>query len=244
MERLRDQGHERDRAYAEERGRLEELLRDRQAMVRAGELTGGIVHEVRNGLGTITGYARLVEREAGPAGSDAARAILEECATLETVVRRFIDFIRDESLTLARFDLGRLLERVVARESRSRKGVRVDLANALGLFEVVGDEALLERAFENLVRNAIEAADGKVAIRGERASDEVRVTIADDGAGLPPGASGEPRMFFTTKPGGLGLGLPTALKLVKLHNGRLVMSPGPSRGLSVEVSLPVEGPTG
>jgi signal transduction histidine kinase len=243
MERLRDQGQARDRAHAAELGRMEELLRDRQAMVRAGELTGGIVHEVRNGLGTITGYARLVEREGG-AAAEAARAILEECGTLETVVRRFMDFIRDESLDLARFDLGRLLERVVARESRARPGIRVRLAPFPGPLEVTGDEALLERAFENLVRNALEAAAKEVSIRGVPSAGEVHISIADDGAGLPQGAGDEPKVFFTTKPGGLGLGLPTALKLVRLHGGRLSMTTGTSRGLEVEVALPVKGPPG
>jgi signal transduction histidine kinase len=82
---------------------MEERIREQEAMARAGELTAGIVHEVRNGLGTIVGCARLVER-----GQDAqaqARAILDECATLETVVRRFNDFVRLERLELAPVDL-------------------------------------------------------------------------------------------------------------------------------------------
>src|SRR4029450_6568862 len=92
MVRLRDQGEERSRAHAAERRRMEEQIQDKEAMARAGELTSGMVHEVRNGLGTILGYARLLERGSGNEGEAIGRHIREECETLEAVVRRFMDF--------------------------------------------------------------------------------------------------------------------------------------------------------
>ena len=72
MERLRDHGEEQTERHAAERRQLEDVLRDKEALARAGELTSGIVHEVRNGLGTIVGYARLVEN--GLAGGGGQRA--------------------------------------------------------------------------------------------------------------------------------------------------------------------------
>ena len=102
-------------------------MREREALARAGELTAVIVHEVRNGLGTIVGYARLIER--GEAGDppDAARAIREECDTLEIVVRRFNEFIRQQRLNLADLDLSALLRRVTARELRGRDEIVLTL---------------------------------------------------------------------------------------------------------------------
>ena len=73
MERLRDHGEEQTVRHEAERRQLEEVLRDKEALARAGELTAGIVHEVRNGLGTIVGYARLIENTA-PRGARTARA--------------------------------------------------------------------------------------------------------------------------------------------------------------------------
>jgi signal transduction histidine kinase len=244
MERLRDRGEEMSREHQAERRRMAEEIRDKEALARAGELAAGIVHEVRNGLGTILGYARLLER--GPAdAAEAGQRIREECETLETVVRRFMDFVKRETLDQAPFDLGRMLSRVVAREFRGRSGTRVVLEGA-DAGSLVGDEELLERAFENLVRNAAEAAGpgGHVWIRAAREGDAARITVADDGPGMPPEQMASQRPFYSTKPGGLGLGLPIALKIVRLHGGELGLAERPPRGLAVTVRLPGHGQEG
>ena len=244
MVRLRDRGHEMTREHEAERRRLEDVLHDKEAMARAGELTAGIAHEVRNGLGTIVGYARLVERSAASAESeDAARSILGECATLEAVVRRFMDFVRRETLNLVPFDLRRMLSRVAAREGRGREGrVTVDASDDVGT--LVGDEELLERAFENLIRNALEAGgtNGRVDVGARLEAETIVVTVSDDGPGLPEEAREGPRPFLTTKPGGLGLGLPIAIKIVRLHQGELTLADRRPRGVQVTVRLPPEGP--
>lgn len=246
MGRLRERGEELTREHAAERRRMGEAMRDREAMARAGELTAGIAHEVRNGLGTILGYARLVERGAPPAETaDAARRIREECEVLETVVRRFMDFVKTEALRLAPFDLARLLPRVVARERRSRPGAEVKLPGSDAV-EIVGDEELLERAFENLIRNAREAAGvgGHVELVLSCDSDLVVVRVSDDGPGLPPGSPDEPRPFYTTKPGGLGLGLPLAQKIIRLHEGELDLANRSPHGLVATVRLPKNAASG
>jgi signal transduction histidine kinase len=239
MGRLRDQGEARSRAHEVERRRMEEQIQDKEAMARAGELTAGMVHEVRNGLGTIVGYARFLERGSGTDSESVGRHIREECETLEVVVRRFMDFVKRESLQNATFDLARMLSRVAAREGRGRPGpeVELDLPESL---EFAGDEELLERAFENLVRNARDAAGerGSVRLHAEHAEDVFRVTVTDNGPGIPEERLRELRPFFTTKPGGLGLGLPIAYKIVHLHGGTLRLQAASPRGLMVLVDLP------
>jgi signal transduction histidine kinase len=243
MELLRARGEKLSVEHDEERRRLTGQIEDREALARAGELTAGIVHEMRNGLGTIVGYARLLEKV--PETREHARSIREECETLETVVRRFMDFVTRETLSVAEFDLGPMLERVMARESRRHPSAVVRLS-AAGASRMKGDEEMLERAFENLVRNALEAAGAKghVWIEAALTAHHVTVSVIDDGPGLTDEVRRSLRPFFTTKPGGLGLGLPMALKIVKLHGGELTMggSTRSPRGLTVHVRLPVAGP--
>ena len=240
MERLRDHDEERTERHAEERRHLEDVVRDKEAMASAGELTAGIVHEVRNGLGTIVGYARLIENRS-PDSVDAARGIRAECETLEEVIRRFMDFVKRETLDLGPVNLAGVLGRVVARETR-RPGAAVGVD--AGTATVVADESLIERVFENLVRNGREAAgaSGRVWVTAARAGEEVTVTVSDDGPGLSAATRASLRPFFTTRPGGLGLGLAIALKIVRLHGGRLTIGDRAPRGAAVTVTLPAGGP--
>ena len=218
-------------------------------MARAGELTAGIVHEVRNGLGTIVGYARLIERGADPQAGAAARAIRDECETLETVVRRFTDFVKLERLQLGATDLGRLVApRRGPRAARAHDDVRTRLVGLDAPLVVRVDEELLERAFENLVRNAVEAAaagGGHVEVTAREARGHVELQVEDDGPGLAADHPGEVRPFYTTRPGGLGLGLPLARKIVLLHGGTLAWSSGrpPGSGSTFACPRPARGLT-
>lgn len=228
MGRLRDRG-----------AALEQQIRDTAPFVRAGELTSGMAHEVRNGLGTIVGYARLIER--GSATEDAilaARAIREESESLESVVRRFVDLVKQEELRLARFDAHRLLARVAAREERQRPGARVEVRP--GEVPLVADEEMLERAVENLVRNGREAAgpEGLVTVHASTSGSEARIGVEDDGPGLRPEQMKALRPFFTTKAGGLGLGLAIVHKIASLHGGRVLMGDHAPHGLAVTLVLP------
>ncbi|HET9317070.1 MAG TPA: HAMP domain-containing sensor histidine kinase [Vicinamibacteria bacterium] len=237
--RLRDQGQAQSQAHRVERDRLTGEMRDLEAMARAGELTAGIAHEVRNGLGTILGYARLLEQAGNtPEVVEAARGIRAECETQEAVVRAFMDFVRRETLQATPFEVGRLLERVAAREQARRPGAAVTLRGVADL-RFTGDEELLERAFENIVRNAREAAGerGSVVVEAGADTERLRVAITDDGPGFPPGTD-VARPFVSMRPGGLGLGLPIAIKIVTLHGGTVRLGSNPPRGARVEVDLP------
>jgi signal transduction histidine kinase len=244
MQRLRDQGQELSELHAAERRRMEDQIRDKEAMARAGELTAGIVHELRNGLATILGYSRLLEQDAAAEARETARRIREECAVLEAIIRRFMEFVKRETLQLVPFDLIRLLGRVAARESHGRPGAAVQVPTGEPV-SLVGDEELLERAFENVVRNAREAAgpEGHVWVEIAQDGHEVRVAVSDDGPGLTPSVAETLRPFFTTKKGGLGLGLPITLKIVGLHNGQLEFTDRPPHGLKITVRLPKAGPS-
>jgi signal transduction histidine kinase len=244
MERLRSHGEELSRRHDAERRRLQGTLEDMEAMARAGELTAGIVHEVRNGLGTIAGYARLLERDPSPPQvAEAARHVRAECETLEGVIRRFLEFARREALHVSAFDPAVLAARVASREARRRDDVKIALPPA-GRGTLRGDEGLVERAVENLVRNALEAAPpgGRVVIEIDHGPAEVVLGVGDDGPGLPGGPEAPIRPFHTTKPGGLGLGLPMVAKVARLHGGILQFADRQPRGTMARLHFPSTPP--
>ena len=84
---------------------------------------------------------------------------------------------------------------------------------------------------------------GRVQIEATTAGPgHLELVIADDGPGFSPDHPGDARPFFTTKPGGLGLGLPLARKILLLHGGDLELEDGAGGGATVRVRLPAGGP--
>ena len=108
---------------------------------------------------------------------------------------------------------------------------------------LAADEELLERAFENLVRNALRsrrAEHGQVAVEAASAGDRVVVAITDDGPGFPAGAD-VLRPFVTHQRGWAGAGAADSRsKIVRLHGGTLRLGANARRGARVEVDLPRE----
>jgi PAS domain S-box-containing protein len=227
---------------------LEEQLRLKETLARLGELTAGIAHEFRNGLATIHGYGKLLEPAALPAQfRPYVEGIRQETDALGQVVTNFLNFAKPTQLSLATQDVRAILERVCddQRADARELGGDVVLEGTFGCVEA--DDVLLRQAFMNLLRNAIEACQGTgVApdVRVEGATDHaagvVRVTVRDNGPGVPTELRERIfRPFFTTKPHGTGLGLALVQKIIVTHNGRVSVTASPNGGASFLVTLPI-----
>lgn len=241
MSRLRLRDDERRAAFERERSTLNSILRDREAMARAGELTAGIVHEVRNSLGAIAAQAKLIEALGDERARPGVAAIADEVRTLQSVMARFLDFIRSEEVRFEEFDLGRMVSRVAAREGANH-GVKVSVEGSET--RVGGDEDLLERSIENVIRNACQAAgpSGHVSVKFGADDAHAFVIVDDDGPGIE-NAERALRPFESSRAGGLGLGLPLALKILSLHQGTLDLSRRPQGGTQTFCRWPKMDPT-
>lgn len=223
---------------------LEEQLRLKEALARVGELTAGIAHEFRNGLATIHGYSRLIRPDdLPPAYRPYVDGIRQETEALGHVVTNFLKFARPEQVLFATVDLDALVRRSVDELSLELPRMTVDVQGRLG--EIEGDEVLLRQVFGNLIRNAAEACEtAKVAprieIRGHGDERTCRISIDDNGPGVPEAARAKIfQPFFTTRSRGTGLGLAIVQKLVVTHNGRVTVGDSPLGGASFQIVFPL-----
>ncbi len=224
---------------------LEDQLRLKDSLARLGEMTAGIAHEFRNGLATIHGYSRLLDLERLPDDfRPYVQGIRDETEALGQVVTNFLNFAKPAELVLGPVDIGALAERA-AEEIRGEVKARGGEVIVKGQFGTVeGDEVLLRQAFSNLCRNALEACvDVPPRIVVEGGNDgpgTLRVSVSDNGRGVDPAVAASIfRPFFTTKPGGTGLGLALVQKIIVTHNGRVTAANAEGGGACLTVTLPL-----
>jgi len=227
---------------------LQQQVQLKENLAALGELSAGIAHEFKNALATISGYAQMIRgEELGGEASEYADKILEQTRSITHVVTEFLKYARPLDIGTEPVALETVVERVVAEVAAAIPEVSVRAEGAFG--SVAGDEGLLRQALLNLARNAAEACasatdGGKVLLKGEMVRGEEsglqRITILDNGTGLPEGSPGKLfRPFFTTKAHGTGLGLAVVQKIIVQHGGHVEARNRPEGGAAFMVTLPV-----
>jgi PAS domain S-box-containing protein len=228
---------------------LQRQMQMKESLAALGELSAGIAHEFKNSLATISGYAQMIRAETQGDAAENAQRILQQTRALAHVVTEFLKFARPQELANEEVTLRELVERVISelRDSLPQAEIVSD-----GQFECVsGDEGLLRQAVLNLVRNAAEAAGerssgAQVMVRGavEQTGGRTvqRLTVADNGPGIPPADLSKIfAPFFTTKPNGTGLGLAIVQKIIVQHGGSIEARNRPEGGAEFTICLPMSG---
>jgi signal transduction histidine kinase len=219
---------------------LESRLRDLQSLADLGEISAGIAHEFRNSLSTILGYLRLARNGELPAASLRSIDNAEREATqLAGAVDALLAYGRPMKLDAQPTDVFALVQDVVARIA-PQHNVPITCSGETAIVDA--EAPVLARAFENLVRNAVESVEEKgsgdvrVSVRNGR---RVEIRVEDSGAGIDD--ADVPRLFLpfqSNKSGGYGIGLALVKKIVLLHEGRIRLTGQPGEGATAFVELP------
>ncbi len=216
-----------------------------------GAMAAAMAHEISQPLASIAGYVHGARRvlESGQSVEIALGALRKaegEAARARQIIERLRDFVATGDMTRELVDIDDLVETILRLEEDAARGRGVTLKRvgprSVPLRANV-DRVGVEQAFTNLVLNAIEAApasDGRVAVSlGERDRFAV-LAVEDNGSGVDPEIADrlfEP--FETTKPRGMGLGLPFAKEIAARHGGRLRWLPVVPSGARFELEVPL-----
>ena len=219
-----------------------------ERLAALGRITAGVAHEVKNPLNSMRLWLENL-KESLPADSDsnshqAVQVLDKEIDRLDAVVKRFLDFTRPMEVKLEQTQLSQLLHDVleVARPQLQKANVEVVQSLPTDVPEVFVDRDLLKQAVLNLVLNAVEAMPGGGQIRLEltRRAEMAEITVTDTGRGIAPENRQKIfQLFFTTRPGGSGIGLASTFRIVQLLNGSIDFNSEVGRGTTFRIELPL-----
>jgi PAS domain S-box-containing protein len=242
---------------AQDEAALNELRSELAHVARVttlGALTASIAHEVNQPLsGIITNASTCLRMLADDppnvdGARETARRTIRDGNRASEVIARLRALFGKQGTAAESVDLNEATREVIALSSnelqQGRVSVRAELADDLP--PVIGDRVQLQQVVLNLVRNAADAMRGvedrprQLLVRTERDDgDRVRLSVQDAGSGLDPESLDRLfEAFYTTKSGGMGIGLSVCRSIIESHHGRLWAAPNDGPGVTFAFSIP------
>jgi signal transduction histidine kinase len=238
-------------------------IRRIESLARLTTLAAGIAHEIKNPLGAISIHVNLLQRILENGKKEYVKKnmkplvsydslqnhimiVNEEIQRLNRIVVDFLFAVRPMNVTLIKSDINKLIHDIITliklelEESKIKCVVLLD--DALPLVEFDGHH--LKQAFLNLINNAVEAMqskhEGTLTIKTESNDNDIIISISDTGCGISEKEQVkifEP--YWTTKSNGTGLGLTLVYKIIREHNGEIVVNSKEGEGTTFIIALPI-----
>ncbi|WP_165244063.1 two-component system sensor histidine kinase NtrB [Paludisphaera soli] len=226
-------------------------LREQNAQI--AQLAGGLAHEIRNPLSTLSLNLDLLAEDFQEAETPRERRagarierLKHEARRLQDILENFLRFARLQDLKPSETDLNAVVEELCDfyEPQASVRGVMVRTHFAPDLPKAALDADAFKQAVLNLMLNAEHAMPdgGELILTTRRDGPFVVLDVIDTGVGMPE----ETRLkifdpFYSTKKGGTGLGLPTTRNIIEAHGGSIEVQSVPNRGSRFSIRLPAAG---
>jgi signal transduction histidine kinase len=214
-------------------------------------LAGALAHEIKNPLSTIRLNMELLAEDLEDAQTPAQRRALKrievthrECQRLQQLLDDFLNYAKVRHLDLRSSDLNAEITDALDFFEPEVQEAHVEIVRYMDpeLPSVLLDREAFRGAFLNLLLNAKQAMPdgGQLVVRTISRNDNVALYLIDTGCGMDERTAAQMfDAFFSTKPGGSGLGLPTTAKIIEAHGGRITVESEVGRGTQFTVELPV-----
>lgn len=220
------------------------------------QLAGGLAHEIRNPLSTMGLNLDLLAEEFPDPETPRERRIVQkidrirrEAHRLQGILEDFLRYARVQEIRREPADLNAVVDdlRDFCEPQCAVDGIVIRTQYDEGLPRVRLDADLFKQALLNLILNAQKAMPdgGDLILRTRREGASAVLDVIDTGCGMDEELQGKVfNAFFSTRPGGSGLGLPTSRKIVEAHGGSLTVRSEPGKGSQFTIRLPIAGETG
>lgn len=211
-----------------------------ERLSQLGEMSAGIAHELRNAMGVIAGYARLLGKKVSPAERQTVESIMTEIDSMNRIISELLAFAKPDVLHTGEVDLNALVREVAASMIEGKASISVSI-NMPGPVAIIADEVLMRQALNNIFVNAVDAMPdgGMLEISSEISDKRVILRIRDSGCGIADEIRKKIFLpFFTTKQDGIGFGLALVQKIIVSHGGRIEVESRQGEGTTFVITLP------
>lgn len=227
--------------------RLEDEIEMSRRLSASSRLTRGVAHEVKNPINAIVLHLHLLQnklQQADPGTRRHVDIIGNEIHRLDRVIQILVDFTRPRDLKLEEVDLRRLLEDVaqLAAPDAAQHGVTVYRGFPQQPLTVKVDPDFMKQAILNIVINGVQAMTqgGRLTITARRDEGMVLTEIRDTGGGIPKEVQEKIfELYFTTKPGGSGIGLAQTYQILQWHYGSVDFETAEGQGTTFRLRIPL-----
>jgi two-component system, NtrC family, sensor histidine kinase AtoS len=229
-----------------ERRRLEEQVNRANRLATLGELMAGVAHEIRNPLTSIKGFLQYFQTERDDEEwQHHLPMLLREVDRMNRIIEALLYFSRPSQSAVTPTDLAEVLHSslMLVSNRADSKGISFDIHLDEDLPLVELDREQFKQVFLNLLINSVQAMEQAGGVRIEvtclRETDEVNLSFADSGPGIPETV--RERVFdpfFTTKKAGTGLGLAVVQRIVSARSGRVFIEDNPGGGALIRIIIP------
>jgi PAS domain S-box-containing protein len=227
--------------------RLEDEIEMSRRLSASSRLTRGVAHEVKNPINAIVLHLHLLQnklQQADPGTRRHMDIIGSEIHRLDRVVQILVDFTRPRDLKLEEMDWRRLLEDVamLAAPDAEQHGVTIVRGFPQQPLTVKVDADFMKQAILNIVINGVQAMThgGRLTIIARRDEGMVLTEIRDTGGGIPKEVQEKIfELYFTTKPGGSGIGLAQTYQILQWHYGSVDFESLDGQGTTFRLRIPL-----